>query len=153
MGQGNWRPYRDSDLYNLRYFDLQSRYECELSEEDCGTYLWELFEAEIGRALPESFYRVDDPKVVPVPINHYSLERNNRIIFRNELVCIMIDASASADHVGVAMVILENHEFRRSETWLDNFAPKYMERCAPKLWNVLGGEQRVRESAWTSSVA
>lgn len=144
MGRGNWRPYQNAEIYYLRYFDLYERF--EVDPEDWDQVFWEMFREEILEALPDSFYeckRVGEPQI---PYTNFA--QDNLVLFRNELVCVMMDASAEASHVGVAMVCLENYAY---ETWVENFAPSYMGREAPKFFKRMGGEQSVRTSAWTSA--
>jgi len=146
MGRGNWRPYRDSEIYDLRYFDL---YEY-LGEAEIWDHDWDMFIEIIGDRLPDSFYRVEST-IGGVPYTNYP--RDNRVIYANDLVCIMIDASASADHVGVAMVLLED-EFNYSDPpYRGNFGPKYLATQAPKLWEAMGGSPLIYTSPWTTAPA
>jgi hypothetical protein len=145
MGRGNWRPYQNAEIYELRYFDLYERFGVE-DPEVWDQVFWEMFREEILEALPDSFYeskRVGEPQI---PYTNFA--QDNLVLFRNELVCVMMDASAEASHVGVAMVCLENYS---DETWVENFAPSYMEREASKFFKRMGGAQSVRTSAWTSA--
>jgi len=63
----------------------------------------------------------------------------------------MMDSSAYAHHVGVAMVRLEDDSFYGNETWIETFSKRYLDKSAQPFWKRMGGEQRVRTSAWTSS--
>jgi len=64
MGRGNWRPYQDSELYDLRYFDLMERYGVN-DADDWDPWLWEQFREEILESLPDSFWVVEDNGSVP----------------------------------------------------------------------------------------
>lgn len=141
MGRGNWHPCNNRDRYDLRYFNLFNRYRTESS--DWSTYLWDVFVEEIERALPDSFWQTSRCEFIP-----YS--RDSNVLFCNELVAIVIDSEADPYHVGVAMVAQESSG-RFEDQYVDNFAPRYLRKEAPKLWKRIGGEQRVRTSAWTSS--
>jgi hypothetical protein len=142
MGRGNWRPYQNEEIYDLRYFNLYERY--SVSTEDWYHELWEVFQNEILEALPDSFWEHNGCQQLP----YSNFSQDNLVLFRNELVCVMMDTSAEASHVGVAMVCLENYSH---ETWVENFAPGYMAIVAPKFFERMGGKQRVRTSAWTSA--
>jgi hypothetical protein len=149
MGRGNWRPYQDSELYDLRYFNLYERY--EVSFEDWDQDMWDLFREEIEQHLFESFWKVGARERVSVPYTDFA--GDNRVIFTNELVCIMMDGDAEAGHVGVAMVRLESDDEYSGQTYVENFNERYLDLHAQTFWERMGGEQRVRTSAWTSEEA
>ena len=150
MGKGNWRPYQDSSLYQLRYFDLIERFGGEDSEDESWCdWNWDIFREQIECALTQSFYKVDRSSEATVPYSNWA--QDNLIIFKNELVCIMMDASADAHHVGVAIVPLVSDDNYDSETWMENFGSHFMELWGPGFWKRMGGDQRVRTSAWTSA--
>jgi hypothetical protein len=142
MGRGNWRPYQDSNLYDLRYFDLTERY----GEDEIDEFSWEVFEDEILENLPGSFWRADN---CGENLLYSHNGQDNLIIARNELVCVMLDAQAYAHHVGVAMVLMQ--DYYMEDTFVQNFGPRYLARSAPAFWRRMCGEQRVRTSAWTSA--
>lgn len=146
MGKGNWRPYNDDSLYVLRYFDLIKRYEVEDDEDDFG-YCFDFFKDDIENSLPNSFVTARKGSRISVPYSNFS--RDNEILFYNDIVCIMIDATADLDHVGLAMVKLVNDSCYNLQSHL-NFGDRYLSRSAPAFWKRLGGEQQIRTSAWTS---
>jgi hypothetical protein len=147
MGRGNWRPYQNPEIYDLRYFNLLEY--LGVSYEDYGSWDWDTFVEIIGENLPDSFWKVErGDSNDGIPYTYFSSD--NLVIWRNNLVCIMVDSQASADHVGVAMVLLEDCE-EYGETHCRAFGPRYLAQQAPRFWERMGGEQRVRTSAWTSA--
>lgn len=147
MGRGNWRPCQDYEEYDLRYFDLYERYNLSHAEDFFAEDYCEFFLEEIHNALPDSFWKVE--RGDRVDLGYHLLRQDNLVIFRNELVCIMIDSESYFDHVGVAMVRLD--DYSPKDTWVRNFGGAYLRRSALPFWKRLGGDQSVRTSAWTSA--
>ena len=152
MGRGNWRPYQDEEIYLVRYFDLFERFDVteggDFPDAQVEEFHWDTFLEEIFQALPDSFYRVEKNQgSVPVP---YTSVRDNVILYRNNMACVIIDASADASHVGVALVLLEADDWREYETYRANFGPTYLARSAEPFFARLGGKQSVATSGWTS---
>ncbi|NCN95421.1 MAG: hypothetical protein GW917_01725 [Bdellovibrionales bacterium] len=145
MGRENWQPSNDDSGWELRYFDLCSRY-CDDSEEDAEfpwEGAWDLFVQEIAESLPPSFCLIKERiRRGYLPRAHYNSD--DVVIAVNGLVAVVVDGQAEYDHVGLAVVVLDPCANTRG------LAECYVSSFAPRLWKALGGQQRTRLGPWTT---